>query len=295
MTRILIFGGTGMLGHKLAQRMSSVGDTVVTTRERLDFPAKFFENVRMVAGVSVQDTASVRMCFDQVNPDFVINCVGIVKQKKQATAAVPSIEVNSLWPHKLADLSAQRHCKMITFSTDCVFSGLRGNYSEQDTPDPVDLYGRSKLLGEVDSEATLTIRTSMIGRELAGNHGLLEWFLSHQGKRVKGFKRAIFSGLTTNALSDLIADLITRRLKLSGLYQVASDPINKFDLLSLINRIYGLNIDIEPEEEFFCDRSLNGERFEKVTGIKIPTWTDMISQMHKDFTPYSELKGTHVN
>jgi dTDP-4-dehydrorhamnose reductase len=295
MTRILIFGGTGMLGHKLAQRLSSVGDTAVTVRQRLDIPAKFFENVRMVTGVSVEDMASVRMCFDQINPDFAINCVGIVKQKKEAKAAIPSIEVNSLWPHQLADLSAEHHCKMITFSTDCVFSGRRGNYSEQDIPDPVDLYGRSKLLGEVDSEATLTIRTSMIGRELAGSHGLLEWFLGHQGERVKGFKRAIFSGLTTNALSDLIADLITRRPNLSGLYQVASDPINKFDLLSLINRIYGLDIDIEPEEEFSCDRSLNGERFEKVTGIKIPIWTDMITQMHKDITPYSELKRTHVN
>ncbi len=169
--------------------------------------------------------------------------------------------------------------RLIHISTDCVFSGKRGKYREEDLPDAADLYGRSKLLGEITGGRALTLRTSMIGHELAGRHSLLEWFLAQQGKAVAGYRHAIFSGLTTRRLAELIATLIADFPDLCGLYHVAGEAISKFELLSLVRGCFGLDIEIVPEDDFVIDRSLDSTRFVQATGIARPQWAEMIAQL----------------
>jgi dTDP-4-dehydrorhamnose reductase len=291
--RILILGGSGMLGHKLWQRFSERFDTYATFRQSPSSYDRygFFDANRSIGHVSADDFDSLVRAFARVRPEVVVNCVGIVKQDAAAKDPYQSININALYPHRLAALARATGARLIHLSTDCVFSGRKGNYTDADRTDAEDLYGRTKLLGEVDGENCLTIRTSMIGRELAGAHGLIEWFLSQQGKRVRGFKRAIFSGFTTGALSDIIADIITGHPQLSGVWQVAAEPTNKFDLLTLVREIYGLQIEIEPDESFACDRSLDGRRFQAETGFVPPSWPEMIERMHADPTPYDEFRG----
>jgi dTDP-4-dehydrorhamnose reductase len=180
--------------------------------------------------------------------------------------------------------------RLIHISTDCVFSGKKGNYSESDTPDATDLYGRTKVLGEVTDESALTIRTSIIGRELSGCSGLVEWFLSQRGRNVKGFRNAIFSGFTTTALSQIVATIVEQHRKMQGLWHVASSPISKFDLLSQIAAASNLNIDVEPDEEFCCDRSLDGRAFAAKTGIVAPDWNQMINSLVREFDKYERYR-----
>jgi dTDP-4-dehydrorhamnose reductase len=225
-----------------------------------------------------------------VRPVVVVNCIGIVKQAEAAKNPLVSIEVNSLFPHRLARLCCTKGIRLIHISTDCVFSGRKGNYTENDFSDAEDLYGRTKFLGEVSDEGCLTLRTSMIGRELETSHGLIEWFLSQGGKTVNGYKRSIFSGFTTNALADIIAKIITENRNLHGIWHVASEPISKFDLLTLVKQVYGLHIEIRPDDTVVVDRSLNADRFRQATNFVPPSWHDMIEQMYRDPTPYSKLR-----
>jgi dTDP-4-dehydrorhamnose reductase len=175
-----------------------------------------------------------------------------------------------------------------------VFSGRQGSYGEDDITDAEDLYGRTKALGEINYGNCLTIRTSMIGRELHGSHGLVEWFLGQQGKKVRGFKRAVFSGFTTNALAKVIGDIAAHQPGLRGTWHVAAEAIDKFDLLTQVRDAYELNIEIEPDETFVCDRSLNGLRFRDETGIVAPAWPEMIARMRADDTPYDELRRVNA-
>ncbi|HZT60176.1 MAG TPA: SDR family oxidoreductase [Pyrinomonadaceae bacterium] len=291
--RVLILGGTGMLGHKLWQTFAPRFDAYVTLRGDARAYARtgLFDPARSLGGVSAQDFDSVARAFASVRPEVVVNCVGVVKQDAAAKDPLTSIEVNALFPHRLARLARGVEARLVHLSTDCVFSGRAGNYSEGDRPDAEDLYGRTKLLGEVEGPGCLTIRTSMIGRELAGAHGLLEWFLSQEGGRVRGFRRAVFSGFTTRALAEVIAEVVSRRPDLSGVWHVAADPINKFDLLSLIKEVYGLRVRVEPDETFVCDRSLAAARFRAETGIGAPSWPEMIAALRGDPTPYEEVRA----
>lgn len=289
-TRTLILGVTGMLGHKLAQVLSADLDTYMTVRRadasRLD---GVIDTQRVLTGVSADDLANVEAAVDNVRPDVVVNCIGIVKQASAARQAIPSITVNALFPHRLAALCGDRGARLIHISTDCVFSGRDGGYTEAANPDPVDLYGRSKLLGEVDHPGCLTLRTSIVGRELAGSNGLLEWFLSESGS-VRGFERAVFSGLTTQALSGVIAAVIRDHPGLSGLRHVAAAPINKLDLLNLFKQAYGLDVDVVPDGSLVIDRSLDGRRFEEETGIRAGSWAQMVDELAADHTPYERLR-----
>lgn len=286
-----------MLGHKLWQVLNERFDVHVTLRQSLrpDNHYRIFDAARVHGNVVVQDFDSVVRAVAAVRPGVVVNCIGIVKQDAASKDPLTSILVNALLPHRLAELCHATGTRLIHISTDCVFSGRKGNYGERDVPDAEDIYGRTKLLGEVTNGDCLTLRTSMIGRELSGSHGLLEWFLSQEGKSIRGYKRAIFSGFTTKALSEIIARVIAEQPHLRGLWHVASDPISKFDLLTLLRQVFGLNIQIEPEEEFECDRSLNGDRFCQATGFRPPAWPDMIEQMGLDTTSYTELRKINAN
>lgn len=293
--RVLIIGGSGMLGHKLWQTLSERYETFATFRQPAGAYAPYglFDPARMIGNISTGDFDALTRAVAQTKPDVVVNCVGIVKQDAAAKDPLTSIAVNSLFPHRLAQLCQTARARLIHLSTDCVFSGRAGNYSESDPSDAEDLYGKTKFLGEVSGASCLTLRTSMIGRELSGAHGLIEWFLSQQGQTVRGFRRAIFSGFTTRALSEIIASVISDHPQLEGVWHIAAEPINKFDLLTLVKKTAKLDIEIEPDEKFSCDRSLNAERFRSATGFIPPSWSDMISQLFQDTTPYAEIRRSH--
>ena len=222
--------------------------------------------------------------------DVVVNCIGIIKQHKTAKDPIVSITLNALFPHKLAELCSLINAKVIHISTDCVFSGERGDYKEEDLSDARDLYGRTKFLGEIDYKNALTVRTSIIGRELTTSLGLLEWFLKQRGKTIRGFKNAIFTGFPTVILAEIIGKIILEHIKLRGFYQVSSEKISKYDLLSLINRVYDLHIDFIPDDDFHCDRSLDSTKFRQTTGILPPSWEIMIQRMKNDPTPYDKWR-----
>ena len=290
--RVLVLGGSGMLGHKLWQVFSPRFDTYVTLRGGEGAPAALgIDPARSVQNVSAETFETVIRAVADVRPDVVVNCVGIVKQAREASDPVSSILVNSLLPHRLGELCRAVDARLIHVSTDCVFSGRAGRYTESDIPDPEDLYGRSKLLGEVADGDSLTVRTSIIGRELRRSNGLLEWFLGQAGKTVSGFRQAIFSGLSTAALAEILASVIADHRALTGLRHVASEPISKFDLLQLLKDAYGLEVEIVPDDEVVSDRSLDGTRFEQETRLRTKTWPEMAAALAADETPYEQLRS----
>lgn len=290
--RVLILGGSGMLGHKLWQTFAERFDAYATFRQTPGAYARceIFDPARSVGHVSAQDFDSVVRALARVRPDVVVNCVGIVKQHAAAQDPYQSIDVNAFFPHRLAQACGATGARLIHISTDCVFTGRRGNYTEADTADAEDLYGRTKLLGEVDYERCLTLRTSMIGRELQGSHGLVEWFFSQRGQTVRGFTRAVFSGFTTEVLTTIIGDVIVDHGDMRGVWHVAADHINKFDVLTLVKQAFKLDIEIEPDETLVCDRSLDDARFRCATGFVPPPWPQMIEGMARDSTPYDEIR-----
>jgi dTDP-4-dehydrorhamnose reductase len=295
--KVLVFGASGMLGHKVCQTMARTCEVFATIRS--DEPSKFLTSilpgVQIVPGVYVERSEQVSTLLKQLRPDVVINCVGIVKQLAEAEDHISSITINALFPHLLAGECQRVGARLISLSTDCIFSGRKGMYSESDSPDPVDLYGRTKHLGEVSAPNTLTIRTSMIGRQLTGEHGLVEWFLTQPNSKINGYKKAVFSGLTTNALAEVICQVVLHHPELHGVLQLAAEPISKFDLLNLIKAAYKVDVQIDADTDFSCNRSLNGAKFLQLTGIAVPCWTDMITQMHSDPTPYKDRRRAHVN
>lgn len=286
--KILIFGANGMLGHKLVQQLRGRFDVSGTIRGSFDTvePFGIFERESTIENVSAQDIPSIEGAIQTVQPDVVVNAVGVIKQLPSAKDVITTLEINSIFPHRLAEFGAKYGFRLITVSTDCVFDGVKGFYNEEDTPNAADLYGKSKNLGEVTSENCLTVRTSIIGRELGSAHSLIEWFLSNRGGTVSGFKNAIYSGFPTIVIADIIVSLITDHKELSGLYHIASDPINKFDLLTLVNEYYNASVNIEASEEFKIDRSLDASRFNKLTGFVPEPWEEMIRKMAADMTPY---------
>jgi dTDP-4-dehydrorhamnose reductase len=290
--KILVLGGAGMLGHKLYALLSRDFEAYVTFRATPEplFALGLFEPQRSIASVAAEDFETVSRAVGAVQPEVVINCIGVVKQAPAASNAIPAIEINALFPHRLAALCQGHGIRVIHISTDCVFSGRKGYYDEQDSPDAEDIYGRTKLLGEIAGNNSVTMRTSMIGREIHTSHGLLEWFLAQEGHKVRGFRHAIFSGFTTIALARILRSVMVDHRSLSGLWHVASEPISKLDLLLLIRQIYGLRIEIEADETFVCDRSLNATRFREATKIAAPSWHEMVDEMHRDAMPYAEIR-----
>ena len=287
--RVLIFGGSGMLGHKLSQVVSQKAETYVTMRHpelALEFP-HVFGKTQIVEGVDAQDVESIERAFLVAKPAVVVNAIGIVKQIASSRDAVNSISVNSVFPHRLAECCARAGARLISISTDCVFSGERGNYSESDRPDPEDQYGRTKLLGEVGGPNCLTIRTSIIGPQIQGEYSLLEWFLRQKGGTIKGYRKAIFTGWPTVELAEIITQVIACHRELDGVFHVSTEPISKFELLSLINEAYKLDVEIVPDDVFDCNRSLNSERFKAQTGIVAKPWKELVRKMHEDSALYT--------
>lgn len=293
--KILVLGGEGMLGHKMFQTLSSrYPDTACTVARTLAEPlyqrVDLFRIGRVIDKVDAMDFTRLHELLDFERPGHIINCIGVIKQREESRAAIPSITLNSLLPHKLAEFAAGWGGRVIHFSTDCVFNGKRGDYTEEDPSDAEDLYGKSKYLGEVSTDNAVTLRTSIIGRELAQFKSLLEWFLSQKGKTVRGFKRVIYSGVTTNYMAKLVGHLIADYPNLSGLYQVTGPAISKYELLCMLRGAYKLDVEIVPDDREVSDRSLIGEKFIRATGYSYPGWADMVAELANDLTPYDKWR-----
>ena len=269
--RVLVLGGDGMLGHELHRELRDHHETRVTIRS----PSS---EAHVFAGVEVRGSSRVEEVVAQFRPAAVVNCIGIIKQRPESEEAITSIEVNSLLPHRLAIACRGAGARLVQLSTDCVFSGEKGGYREEDRPDPVDVYGRSKLLGETTGEGALTLRTSMIGLGLHRKTSLVDWFLAQKGS-VRGYRKAIFSGLTTRELSRVIRMILEKHPQASGLYHLSAAPIDKYTLLVKLRERLGRSIDIVPVDEPRIDRSLDSTRFRRVFGWKPPEWDAMLDEL----------------
>ncbi len=283
-----------MLGHKMLQTFVSQGhETVGTIRGDIDdlgATGEFLSGTApIIERVDAAAVESVRWAIDETAPDVVVNCVGIIKQLPTAKDSITSITINALFPHQLASICAESDRRLIHFSTDCVFSGRRGSYTEDDESDAQDLYGRTKYLGEVGGNA-LTLRTSIVGRQLSVFQSLLEWFIAQEGGTVKGFQRAMFSGVTTLQAARSVVRLVDDSPELSGLYQLAGPAISKYDLLREFRDALDLDITIVPETGFMLDRTFISDRFVSATGLETPSWIDMITDLVNDPTPYEDLR-----
>lgn len=290
--RILILGGSGMLGHRLWINLQKTHETWVTVRgdgsELPDIPEFPRQYIRPM--VDALNFDQVTRALASIQPDLVINCIGLIKQMGHiARDPLFSISLNAMLPHRISMICRAAKIRMIHISTDCVFSGRKGNYTENDQSDAEDLYGRTKFLGEVTYPHCVTLRTSIIGRELKKRLGLIEWFLAQQDS-INGYKRAIYSGFITDEFSQIIQNFVIPNTKISGLYHVSSDPISKHDLLMLVKDVFHKKIEILPEENFISNRSLDSSRFRQFTGYQPPTWIEMIEQMAKNNDLYERIK-----
>ena len=286
--RILILGGSGMLGHRLWQYLSArLQETFVTIKRSRENYKRFnlFQNIeRVIDNIDAMDFYTVQRVLSKVCPDFVFNCIGITKRRESVNDPIACITINSLFPHKLAKWGQDNNSKVINFSTDCVFDGKTKNYTEESITSAEDIYGKTKALGEVKLGNALTLRSSFIGPELLHGSELLEWFLV-QTSAVKGFKNAVYSGLTTLELCRVVENIIFHYPKAKGLYNISSTPITKFDLLTLIKKKMALSVEIIPENNFYCNRSLDSSKFRKEFSYTPPSWEKMVDEL------VTELKG----
>lgn len=294
--KVLILGGTGMLGHKLVQAMTDRFETWTTIRgafRDVEYTG-IFDRERTIENIDVREFKALEDNIRLVQPDVVVNAVGVIKQVPAHRDVAELITINSILPHQLAEMGRRIGFRLILMSTDCVFSGRQGNYVESDPTDAQDIYGRSKLLGEVTAENCLTLRTSIIGRELASSHSLTEWFLNQAPGPIRGYTQAIYSGFPTIVFAAILVDVITGHSKLNGVFHLSSDPISKCDLLRLINEKFRLEHDIIPDESVVIDRSLNSDYFRKATGFIPLSWPEMIMKMATDRTQYDSFRPNAV-
>jgi dTDP-4-dehydrorhamnose reductase len=291
MTKVLIIGSTGMLSHTMFRFLSSQTHLEVFATSRLPhelskwFSSKLVSNI--FVGINAEKIDSLIQVVSNVNPDIVINCIGIIRPKEFTKGLISAITINAKFPHQLALLCKEVDARLIHISTDAVFDGQDGMYSETDEVNVRDVYSMTKLLGEVNYPNCITLRTSIVGHELKEKNGLVEWFLAQKGK-VKGYKNVIYSGLTTLELAKIISNYVIPNNKLSGLYHVSSEPISKFDLLHLIANRYAKKIEIQPFGEPVIDRSLDSSAFRSCTGYTPPSWPDLVDKMYVDYIKNKE-------
>ena len=283
--KVLVLGITGMLGNTLFNKLMEdmrydVWGTIRQKDVLTTFPKKWAEKILTQIDVLSQD--SLISVLERVTPEIVINCTGLIKQHATSEDPLHTLPINSILPHRLSRLCKILGARLIHFSTDCVFSGSKGLYVESDPSDAMDLYGKSKFIGELHQDPhAVTLRTSIIGHELSSKLALIDWFLS-QSVSIKGYKKVIFSGFPTAELSRIILDFVIPLPELSGLYHVSADPIDKCSLLKMVAEIYDKKIDVIPDKQLCIDRTLDSTRFRNITGYQPPPWQDLIKTMHSE-------------
>jgi len=290
--KILILGGDGMIGHKMGQVLSAQNhEIVISIREKKDLTLK---SISSKAKVFFNDFLKDNILdfLDKVNPDVIINAIGITIRRGSTKNISDTIYLNSFFPHQLSNWALAFKKRLIHFSTDCVFSGSEGSYLEDTTLDALDYYGKTKGLGEINSKSSLTIRSSMIGPELFNKTELFEWIINNKEKEINGFSRVMYSGVTTVYMAKLVADLIDNHKNLSGIYNVASKPISKFELLHLINDNFDLGLIINDDKTVISNKTLNASKIEKQIGLQPPSWDDLIFELKKDYLDFIDLYKT---
>ncbi len=273
-----------MLGYSIFSNLSEISDLdvygTIRTVEGLDV---FFPSMeKLIPNVDVRKFETLEAAVLSIKPVVVINCIGLIKQYDASKHHVEAIEINALLPHKIAQLCDAIEARLIHFSTDCVFDGTSGNYSELDLPTATDLYGKSKCLGEVNYSKHITLRTSIIGHELKSSVSLIDWFLSQEGS-IRGFSKAVFSGLPTAYVAKVLLEYVLPNQSLSGMYHLSADPIDKYSLISKVANAYNKQIVIEKFEDFVIDRSLNSTKFRDELGFVPPSWDELVAYMHSDY------------
>jgi dTDP-4-dehydrorhamnose reductase len=278
--RILILGGSGMLGHALLKTLQARHEVRATLHRPIEYYRQWslFHDGNSFGAVDLHSPATLVRVLDQFRPEAVVNCAGLVKQREDAKDALMNLEINATAPHRIAGLCRDAGARLIHLSTDCVFSGRKGMYTEKDNADAEDLYGRAKFLGEPDAPHCLTLRTSFVGRELTRKLGLLEWFLAQSGP-IRGFRRAIFSGFTSLEMSRVIEMLLTEFPDASGLYHVSSEPLDKYSLLKLFQEHFRRPITITGDDSIAIDRSLDSSRFRRDFQYRPPEWPAMVKEL----------------
>ena len=290
--KILILGGDGMIGHKMAQVLSVQNhEIVISIREKKDLTLK---SISSKSKVFFNDFLKDNILdfLDKVNPDIIINAIGITTRRGATENISDTIYFNSLFPHQLSNWALAFKKRLIHFSTDCVFSGSEGSYLEDTTPDALDYYGKTKGLGEINSKSSLTIRSSMIGPELFNKTELFEWIINNKEKEINGFSRVMYSGVTTVYMARLLADLIDNHKNLCGIYNIASKPISKFELLHLINDNFDLGLIINDDKTVISNKTLNASKIEKEIGLQPPSWDELIFELKKDYMNFIDLYKT---
>jgi dTDP-4-dehydrorhamnose reductase len=291
--RILILGGNGMIGHKMYQMISKVNeDTWVTLRN--DLSTYIFSNIynheKVIDKIDLSDFNKLLHTLNEINPDIILNACGITIRRGVEKIKSNTILLNSVLPHFLNEWVSLNHKRLIHFSTDCVFSGKKGDYLDTDIKDAYDLYGSTKSLGEiVDSKYAITLRGSMIGRELENKTELFEWFMQQSNKNIKGFSEAIYSGITTIKMAEIVLILINYYPNLTGIYNISSKPISKFDLLKMCNEQFNINANIEMDNSYTSNKNLISDKIFNEIGIEKPNWIDLIRQLKDDCLIYTNL------
>lgn len=290
--KVLILGSAGMLGHKLLHVLSRQFDVTGSIRDNYQSIARygFFKEPAITSGVDAREINTVDNAISTHKPEVVINCIGVIKSVTESQDRLNSIWTNSLFPHQLHKICSAGGIRLIHISTDCVFSGKTGNYKESDPADAGDIYGKTKYLGEIDGPGTLTVRASIIGRELSTSNNLIEWFLSNRGQQINGYTNAVFSGFPTISFANIIQNIIIAQPHLHGLYHISSEPISKYNLLTMIRDRMKLDIDIVKYPHYHCDRSLDSTLFREKTGFKPTNWEEMIDELVTDARQYQQWR-----
>lgn len=285
--RVLILGSTGMLGHQVYKRFSRLNEYEIFD---ISFRNKLHENTIIL---DIKDKKEVEKIILKLQPDFIVNCIGILISGSNNDYE-NAIYINAYLPHYLKQVVNKIDAKLIHISTDCVFSGEKGNYTETDEKDGKDIYSQTKAMGEIIDAKHLTLRTSIIGPELKKNgEGLFHWFMNQSGT-INGFTKAIWSGVTTLELAHAIQWAIENDIK--GLYHITNnDSINKYELLNLFKKYSKKDIEILKVDGKAVDKSFIDTQ--KKINYPLPSYEDMISNMIIDvktnnvfYTQY-QIKG----
>ncbi|MGC4375448.1 SDR family oxidoreductase [Fictibacillus sp. Mic-4] len=266
--KLLLLGGGGMAGHVIAGYLKkhTDDDIYVTSRDK-----KQHNHIHLDA----TDFNELKEIITNIQPDFVINCIGVLNEFA-AIRKREAIILNSLLPHELVRLLDSYGGKLIHISTDCVFSGSKGNYPESSEPDGITVYARTKALGEVKEGSHLTIRTSIIGPELKDGIGLFHWFMNQKGE-IRGFTKVYWNGVTTLELAKFITYAFKQEL--TGLYHLtAPEKVSKYELLKIIQDVFQKeDVVIKPHSELFLDRTLLNTRED--INYKVPSYKKMLQEL----------------